>query len=65
MELVKALAAKFPQPVTSAVTGYVTNLLNEHAANPANNWKQKERALDPFLVYIRTINSSIWRKYGP
>mmetsp|Transcript_18430 Transcript_18430/g.59977 ORF Transcript_18430/g.59977 Transcript_18430/m.59977 type:complete len:964 (-) Transcript_18430:689-3580(-) len=44
-ELVKALTAKFQQQATTAISGYVTVLLGEYAANPAENWKQKDCAI--------------------
>jgi len=54
-ELVKALTAKFPQQVTSAITGYVQSLLSQYATDPKKYWKAKDAAI--YLVMALTIRS--------
>lgn len=54
-ELVKALTAKFPEQVTSAVTGYVSSLLAQYASDPKKFWKAKDAAI--YLVIALTVRS--------
>ena len=54
-ELVKALTAKFPEHVTSAVTGYVSSLLAQYSADPKKFWKAKDAAI--YLVMALTVRS--------
>ena len=44
-ELVKGLTAKFPEVMTQSVSGYVTALLGQYAADPHNAWKAKDAAV--------------------
>ena len=44
-ELVRALTSKFPEVMTSSVSGYVGALLQQHASDPATNWKAKDAAV--------------------
>lgn len=44
-ELVRALTLKFPEVMTSSVSGYVGALLAQHASDPAANWKAKDAAV--------------------
>jgi|Transcript_930 exportin-2 (importin alpha re-exporter) len=54
-ELVKALTAKFPQHVTTAITGYVASLLQQYSTDPKKFWKAKDAAI--YLVMALTIRS--------
>ena len=54
-ELVRGLAAKFPEATTQSVSGYVTALLGQHAADPVNSWKAKDAAV--YLVISLTVKS--------
>jgi exportin-2 (importin alpha re-exporter) len=54
-ELVKGLTAKFPEGMTASVSGYVTALLGQYTADPANNWKAKDAAI--YLVISLTVKS--------
>ena len=44
-ELVKALVEKFPSQTTQLFTGYVSALLSEASADPANKWQAKDAAI--------------------
>ena len=44
-ELVRALTAKFPDVMAQSVSGYVGALLQQHATDPASNWKAKDAAV--------------------
>ncbi|CAM6025473.1 unnamed protein product [Sphagnum balticum] len=44
-ELVKGLSTHYREQVTSMFSGYLQNMIQEYAANPAQNWKAKDCAL--------------------
>jgi len=52
-ELIKALAAKFPQSCTAAVGGYVQQLLAQYVQNPSMFWKAKDCAI--YLVLALAV----------
>jgi len=52
MELVKALVAQFKEAVTGVITNYVNTLLGQHAAQPAQNWKQKNCAISLVISLV-------------
>eukprot|EP00879_Flechtneria_rotunda_P019331 GHRR01020303.1.p1 GENE.GHRR01020303.1~~GHRR01020303.1.p1 ORF type:complete len:890 (+),score=314.69 GHRR01020303.1:664-3333(+) len=52
-DLVKALTDAFETEVTAMFTGYVTALLQEHAADPVNGWRAKDCAV--YLVMAVTV----------
>ena len=54
-ELVKGLTAKFPEVMTQSVSGYVTALLGQYAADPHNAWKAKDAAV--YLVISLVVKS--------
>lgn len=47
-DLVQSLCCQFEKQVVAIFSSYVTVLLEQHAANPAKNWRQKDVSL--FLV---------------
>ena len=52
-ELVKALTSKFKETVTAAISGYVSSLLAEYAADPGRKWRQKDCAI--YLIMALTV----------
>lgn len=44
-ELVKGLSMHYREEVTKMFTGYIQTMLQEHAANPGQNWKAKDCAI--------------------
>ena len=55
-ELIKGLAGKFPNEMTTSVTGYVAALLGQFASDPVNLWKAKDAAI--YLVISLTVKKS-------
>ncbi|KAJ1675939.1 importin-alpha export receptor [Spiromyces aspiralis] len=55
-DLVRGLLEQFNAPTTQAMSQYVQNNLRNYAANPAQNWKDKDIAI--FMVFSVAIISS-------
>ena len=53
-ELVRALTLKFPEVMTSSVSGYVGALLAQHASDPAANWKAKDAAVTLVVALLES-----------
>ena len=49
-DLVQGLCVLFKQEVTTLCGGYINTLLGTYAANPSENWKDKDAALTLFLA---------------
>ena len=57
-ELVRALTGKFPEVMTSSVSGYVGALLQQHASDPAANWKAKDAAVTLVVALLVKAKSA-------
>ena len=57
-ELVKGLCKNYEEQVTQAFSKYVQALLQEHAQNPAANWKAKDAAI--YLVIALAVKGSTY-----
>ena len=59
-DLLRALSEKYEAQVTQLMGGYVTRLLQEYAANPAQAWRSKDAAL--YLVLAVAVKGRTGEK---